>query len=109
MLKYDTAINCYSLILESNLSPLRRELFQKALEYARIRAQGMVSSLEQRKDMNQRRTLAHNSFIEACNIMSRNMEKNDEDNSWRADLGDDRKVIGDFACYIHCFLGIEAR
>jgi len=59
--------------------------------------------------MDQRRTLAHNAFIDACNIMSRNMGKNDEDNSWRAALGEDRKVIGDFACYIHCFLGLEAR
>jgi len=109
MLKYETAKNCYSLILESELTALRRELFGKALEYARIRAQWMVSSLEQRKDMDQRRTLAHNTFIDACNIMSRSMGNQDEDNSWRADLGDDRKVIGDFACYIHCFMGIEAR
>ena len=69
----------------------------------------MVASLDQRKEMDQRRTLAHNSFIDACNIKSRNMGQNDEDNSWRAELGDDRKIIGDFACHIHCFLGIECR
>jgi len=109
MLTYDKAIHCYRMILESERTALRREMFSKALEYARIRAQWLVSSLEQRKEMDQRRTLAHNAFIDACNIMSRNMGKNDEDNSWRAELGDDRKVIGDFACYIHCFLGIEAR
>ena len=109
MLTYDKAKYCYALICESGLIALRKELVQKALEYARIRAQWMVLTLEQRKEMDQRRTLAHNSFIDACNIMSRNMGKNYEDNSWRADLGDDRKIIGDFACYIHCFLGIEAR
>lgn len=109
MLTFETAKHCYMLILESELTALRKELFGKALEYARIRAQWMVSSLEQRKDIDQHRTLAHNSFIDACNIMSRNMAKSDEDNSWRADLGDDRNIIGDFACYIHCILGIEAR
>lgn len=109
MLTYETAKHCYGLILESEQTALRRELFQKALEYSRIRAQWMVMTIDQKKEMDQRRTLAHNSFIDACNIMSRNMGKNDEDNSWRADLGDDRKIIGDFACYIHCFLGIEAR
>lgn len=109
MLTYETAKHCYGLILESEQTTLRRELIQKALEYARIRAQWMVMTIDQKKEMDQRRTLAHNSFIDACNIMSRNMGKNDEDNSWRADLTDDRKLIGDFACYIHCFLGIEAR
>ena len=106
MLNYDIARHCYSLILESESTALRRELFQKALEYARIRAQWMVMSIEQKKEMNQRRTLAHNSFIDACNIMSRNMAKNDEDNSWRAYLGDDVEIIGDFACYIHYFLAM---
>jgi len=109
MLTYDKAKYCYGIILESEERALRRELFSKALEYARIRAQWMVASLDQRKEMDQRRTLAHNAFFDACNIMSRNMGKNDEDNSWRAELGDDRKIIGDFACYIHFFLGIEAR
>jgi hypothetical protein len=97
------------MIAESQQAALRKELLVKALEYARIRAQWILMSLEQRKEMDQRRTLAHNAFIDACNIMSRNMGNNDEDNSWRAELGDDRKIIGDFACYIHCFLGIEAR
>lgn len=109
MLTYDAAKYCYTSILESELTALSRELFQKALEYARIRAQWMMMTLDQRKEIDQRRTLAHNAFIDACNIMSRNMAKNDEDNSWRANLGDDRKNIGDFACYIHCFLGIDAK
>jgi len=109
MFAYETARLCFELINESAQAALRMELFNKALDYARIRAQWMVVSLEQRREMEQRRTLAHNAFIDACNIMSRNMGKNDEDNSWRADLGDDRKIIGDFACYIHCFIGLEDR
>lgn len=113
MLKYDTAKACYETIrdadLPTKLLPPRRDFYNKAVDYARIRAQWQLTSREQRIEMDQRRRLAHNAFIDACNILSRNMAKEDEDNSWRAELGDDRKIIGDFACYIHCFLGIEAR
>jgi hypothetical protein len=109
VLEYEAARLCYASIQKSEHVVLRRELFQKALEYANIRAQWNMMSTELRVEVDQRRTIAHNAFIDACNIMSRNMGKSDEDNSWRATLGDDRKIIGDFACYIHCFLGIEAR
>jgi len=37
------------------------------------------------------------------------MGKAGEDNSWRMKLGDDRKDLGDFACYLHCLLGILSR
>ena len=69
----------------------------------------MVVSVENRHDMDKTRTLAHNTFIDACNILSRNMGKQGEGNAWRRDLRDNRKDIGDFACYLHCNLGIRAR
>lgn len=109
MLSYDKAHSYYGIIMESEQSVLRREFFFKALEYAHIRALCQLYTREQRYEMDQRRTLAHNAFIDASNILSRNMAKNDENISWREDLGDDRKILGDFACYLHCFLGIEAR
>ncbi|MGC8624401.1 MAG: hypothetical protein ACP5VQ_03945 [Phycisphaerae bacterium] len=55
------------------------------------------------------RNCAHNAFIDACNILARNMAKVGEDATWRQTLGDERKTIGDLACYIHCFLGLAAR
>jgi hypothetical protein len=54
-------------------------------------------------------TTAGGKMDKPMNIISRNRAMEDEDNSWRAALGDDRKIIGDSACYIHCFLGIGAR
>jgi len=109
MLTHDAARRCYGIICESALSSLRDDLLRKGVEYARIRAEWQLSTREQRIEMDQRRKLAHNSFIDACNILSRNMAKSGEDNSWRANLGADRKVIGDFACFIHCFLGLAGR
>jgi hypothetical protein len=37
------------------------------------------------------------------------MAKSGEKVEWRRVLDNDRKVIGDFACYIHCMCGIGAR
>ena len=37
------------------------------------------------------------------------MAKVGEDIEWRREVGDDRKTIGDFACLLHCVLGIQAR
>ena len=109
MLTYDNARRCYGIICESALSSLRDDLFRKGVEYARVRAEWQLSSREERIELDQRRTLTHNTFIDACNILSRNMAKEGEDNSWRAELGDDRKIIGDFAFFLHCFLGLAAR
>ena len=32
-----------------------------------------------------------------------------EDNAWRESLGEERKNIGDFACYVHCFVSLAGR
>lgn len=109
MLSHQSARNCIAAIQNSSLADLRSDLYRTASAYARIRAEWQLASRDERLAMDQRRTLAHNAFIDSVNIMSRNMAKAGEDNSWRAVLGDDRKVIGDFACYIHLFLGLEAR
>jgi hypothetical protein len=109
MLTHDAAKQCFDLIKESALTALRRQLIRAATDYAHLRAVWQISEREERRQMDQRRTLAHNAFIDCCNILSRSMEKADEDNSWREVLGDDRKRIGDFACYVHLFLGLEAR
>ncbi len=53
--------------------------------------------------------IAHNTLIDNCNILSRNMAKKSGDVSWREVLGDDRREIGDFACYLHCILGLSAK
>ncbi len=37
------------------------------------------------------------------------MAKAGEDVAWRTVLGEDRKNIGDFACYLHCILGLRSR
>lgn len=80
-----------------------------AAVYAHIRALYRLADVSGKAELERRRSAAHNAFIDACNILSRTMAAAGEDNSWRAELGDGRKVIGDFACYLHCLLGLETR
>jgi hypothetical protein len=91
------------------LEQAARSLVQAAVRYARIRADWQMATLEERKGMDGSRTAAHNALIDACNIVSRKAVKKGRTAAWRGLLGQDRKEIGDFACHLHCLLGILAR
>jgi len=109
MLSAAQSHNCYDQINETSLVSLKRSLYQLAIDYATIRSRWSLMNREQRNEIDPQRTIAHNAFIDSVNILSRNMVKQGEDNSWREMLGDDRKMIGDFACYVALFLALEAR
>ena len=91
------------------LSELLIDLLNAANRYARIRVDWYMADGNQRRIMDQNRSRAHNVFIDHCNILARNMAERGIDATWRSRLGDDRKAIGDFACYIHAYIGIMAR
>ena len=106
---YEKALFIWRLIGSTALAELRLDLECAAIEYSNIRVQWRLALPEQRIEMDRPRTDAHNLFIDACNVLSRNMAKNGESIEWRANLGTDRKDIGDFACFIALFLGLAAR
>ncbi len=91
------------------LLALRRDLFHTAIRYASLRATWLVVDQQGRMDIDSERSAAHNAFIDSCNILSRNMARSNLDVSWRKSLGDDRKTLGDFACYLTALLGLDAR
>lgn len=109
MLPAAHARTCYEIINETSLESLKLALYRHAVEYAKFRSQWRFLTIDQRREIDPTRTIAHNAFIDSANILSRNMAKQGEDNSWRAALGDDRKIIGDFACYIALYLALESR
>jgi hypothetical protein len=109
MLNHESARLCFESISQSSLNSLRHDLVRLAVAYAQIRAKWYMMGVDEKRDADSSRTASHNAFIDACNILSRNQAKIGEDNSWRETLGDDRKVIGDFACYVHLFVGLSAR
>jgi len=100
---------CFQAIESSKLAELSSSLFRSAVRYAHIRAEWHFMTAEEKLEEDEERTRAHNAFIDKCNILSRNQQTVGEDGAWRQLIGNDRLIIGDFACYIHCWLGIQAR
>lgn len=88
---------------------LLQDLIEAAVRYARLRVDWALRDREGRAALDPTRTAAHNALIDSCNILGRAMVRAGEDASWREALGDDRKVIGDMACHLHCVLGVAAR
>ena len=106
---YEKAKDILEKINSTSFTVLKDAVIAAAIRYARIRTDWRLKSIEERKEANTARTFAHNALIDSCNILSRNMLKAGEDIQWRKMLGDDRKEIGDFACFLHCILGVQAR
>jgi len=100
------------------VAPLDRlwtDLLNSAVRYADMRARSaLILAGKDKGELDRERTLAHNSFIDSCNAMSRAMAARGLDVSWRKRLGDHRtregrKTIGDFACFVFCLLCLSAR
>jgi len=84
-------------------------LVDTAIRYAQLRLEWLRASADRQSVIGADRSACHNSLISACDALARNMESADEESSWRMILGNDRKRIGDFACFLHCILGLSAR
>lgn len=91
------------------LEELRLDLMWAAVRYARTRAEWTLLDRPERGRRDPARTLEHNTLIDACNILERAMGAAGADASWRERIGNDRKTIGDFGCYVAAILGIRAR
>ena len=87
---------------------LVENMIQKAIRYARFRAEWAFMTPSEKAEADEDRTSAHNSFITALKMLARlHGEKADE---WTATLDmSDRKRIGDFACWLVAILSIEQR
>ena len=85
------------------------DCIKSAMEYCYIRNQWEFMNLEQKVDADPGRTVRHNGFIITVDVLARIAEKEGVDNSWRKELGDSRKRIGDLACYIAYITGISNR
>jgi len=107
---WDTAGAIYDQLeslTEPDLLELKGDLYQRAVRYARLRTDWQLTP--EREALDQPRRLAHNTLSDACNILAREVGKRGLSTGWRERLGSDRQEIGDFACYLHCLLGLKAR
>jgi hypothetical protein len=113
-MEYSTAREIYQKLNaatkgDEDAEILYRDLVKLAVDYARRRTNWQLMDIEARIQMDEARTIAHDAFIGSCNSLSRYLERVGRDTSWRDMLTDERKEIGDFACYLHALLGVEAR
>ena len=117
-LSVDQAVKIYQAIGES-LDPndedsmeIWGEYLAAAVKYSGIRAGWNQLSREEKADTDDNRTACHNKVIFHLNILSRYLASKVKDTSWREELGDEkenRKKIGDFACYVALMEGLDAR
>jgi len=105
----DEGAELWRQIRASTQTELRQDLVELAVRYARMRVDYHLATPEAQRQLEHARSACHNALISACDILARNMAQRGEDANWRERLGDDRKRIGDFACYLHAILGIAAR
>lgn len=86
-----------------------QDFLKKAFSYAAIRAEWGLWTKEERREKDEYRTIRHNSFIDSLNILCRLLNKEDIATPWREQLGNERKRIGDFACFTAYIAGLNNR
>lgn len=85
------------------------DVMEKATKYAAIRAGWLLLSREEKMDQDSQRTMVHNSTIDKFNQLARLLRADGKAAAWRDKLGDERKRIGDFACYLTFIYALNAR
>lgn len=97
------------------MTDLYHDLLSRSIEYATVRAEWQMMEPEEKGAIDKRRSEIHNAVIREFDILARNLGKLGHDTSWRDELGDIeknpdyRKRIGDMACYLILFEGLNAR
>ena len=116
ILKVEDALDIYTRMAQSikqckleDKMDFWNDCIGKAFEYAYVRNRWELMSREERMEIDSSRTAMHNGFITSLNILARIAGNEGVDNSWREDLGEERKRIGDFACFISYITGISNR
>ena len=106
---YTKMANCISRCTLEDKMDFWNDCLKKAADYTFIRNRWEMMSNEEKMDADEGRSLKHEGFITSLNILSRIAQKEGVDNSWRDELGEERKRIGDFACFITYITGISNR
>lgn len=109
IMELNDAMHIFEALKGSKHTQLFNALMERAMIYSRIRVDWYYAALDEQPELDYERTMAHDEFISACAMLSRNMKETGEDVRWRFEIGKDRKSIGDFACMLHAVIGIKAR
>jgi hypothetical protein len=93
---------------------LRTSLLESAAAYLTARVTWSIAELTDRMDRDIVRTRAHDAFLGNLNIATRAIARTSESLEWRKrymDYGptEERKALGDFACYLAFQQSLSAR
>lgn len=94
---------------DADSADLYKNVFAAAVKYSQSRAGWPLWDREKRQEEDYTRTSRHNQVIDSLNILARYLKSQGKPVSWRDALGDDRKRIGDFACYLVFIGSLNAR
>lgn len=116
ILTIDEALKMYTALGESIVKcsaedkmEFYDDFIRRALKYSAYRCEWEYMSREDKLAEDKYRTSSHDAFIASLNLLSRLAAADGIDVSWREELGDDRKRIGDFACFVAYMTGISNR
>ncbi len=94
---------------DADSADLFKNVFAAAVKYSQSRAGWTLWDREKRMEEDSARTSRHNQVIDSINILARYLKVQGKPASWRDVLGDDRKRIGDFSCYLVFIGSLNAR
>ena len=100
---------------DEDMTDLYHDLLSRSIEYSSVRAEWQMMTTEEKGAIDSRRSEIHDAVIREFDILARNLGTLGHDISWRDELGDlnrnpdYRKRIGDMACYLVLFEGLNAR
>lgn len=85
------------------------DFVQRCFKYTLVRCKWEFMDYQERIDADPSRTRMHDTVIDSIEILARLAKKEGMDISWRDDLGNERKRLGDFACFVTYITGILNR
>ena len=106
---YTAMCDCVAQCTLEDKMDFWNDFLKKAAKYTGVRCEWEWMSREEKLAEDAGRSRIHNGVIDALNILARIAEKEGVDSSWREQLGDARKRIGDFACFVTYMTGIANR
>ncbi|MCU1276014.1 MAG: hypothetical protein JWO48_3445 [Bryobacterales bacterium] len=108
-LDLERSTSIWNEMRRTNQNDFLDNVIETAVRYARMRVDYFRADAERQRTIGADRTATHNALISHIDVLARVMKQNGEDAAWRERLGNDRKSIGDFACWLHALLGLGAR
>ena len=85
------------------------DFVQRCFKYTLVRCKWEFMDYQEMIDADPGRTRMHDTVIDSIEILARLAKKEGIDISWRDDLGNERKRLGDFACFVTYITGISNR